>query len=310
MKITAIALVSLVLPSLASSLLALDPGMLNFVSPAATSLAGVDMVRVQASPFGQYLMKQAGQHGANLDQIASATGFDVRRDLQEVLIASSSPAASHQGLIIARGAFDQQRLLGMAKTAGLLSTSYKGVTLLTPQQNTSSTDFEAAAFVAGYLVAGSRADVEGAIDRSSAKNSSSNGLTSRALLASTRYDAWVVTSTAADLAQGLPGAGAQGIPLRGISSFAAGVQFGNQVDIGMEAETRSTQDATSLADVLRFAAALGQSNQAAAQLGNLLSTLTITTEGNFVRAALKMSQADLEKMLNGQSARARRIASR
>jgi hypothetical protein len=313
MNFSVVGLLSLTFALLSPTLLALDPAMLNLVSPTASSLVGVDMVRVQASPFGAFLTKTLTQQVGDLDKIVSATGFDPRRDLQEILVAASTTgatSASNHGLIIARGVFDQQRLLGMAKVAGLLQTGYKGVTLLTPQQGNS--DFQAAAFLAGYFVAGSRADVEGAIDRSLARTAS-NGLATRALLASTKYDAWLVTSMPSDLANAT--GGAQGIPLRGINSVAGGVQFGSLVDIGIEAEARSTQDATSLADVLRLAAAFGQSNQAAAQIGNILNTLTISTDGNIVRASLKVPQADLEKMLNNNGpvarpARVRRVASR
>ena len=313
MNFSAVGLFSLTFAVLSPTLFALDPAMLNLVSPTASSLVGVDMVRVQASPFGAFLTKTLTQQVGELDKIVAATGFDPRRDLQEVLIAASTTgatSASNHGLIIARGVFDQQRLLGMAKVAGLLQTGYKGVTLLTSQQTNS--DFQAAAFLAGYFVAGSRADVEGAIDRSLARTGSNN-LATRALLASTKYDAWLVTSMPSDLANAA--GGAQGISLRGISSVAGGVQFGSLVDIGIEAEARSTQDAASLADVLRFAAAIGQSNQAAAQIGNLLNSLTISTDGNIVRASLKVPQAEIEKLLNNNSpatrpARARRVASR
>jgi hypothetical protein len=251
------------------------------------------------------------QQVGDIDKIVAATGFDPRRDLQEVLIAASATGATasqNHGLIIARGVFDQQRLLGMAKVAGLLQTGYKGVTLLTPQQTNQG--FEAAAFLAGYFIAGSRADVEGAIDRSSARTGT-NSLSSRALLASTKYDAWVVTSVPSDLAAAA--GGSQSIPLHGVSSVAGGVLFGSLVDIGVEAEARTSQDANSLADVLRLVAALGQSNQAAAQAGNFLNSLTISTEGNIVRASLKVPQADLEKLMNNNGpsrrpARARRVA--
>jgi hypothetical protein len=118
---------------------------------------------------------------------------------------------------------------------------------------------------------------------------------------------------AGDLAQAIPGGGAQGIPLRGINSVLGGVSFGSQMDIGVEAEARSAQDATSLADVIRLGAAIAQTNQSAAQLASILSSLTVTAEGNTVRAGIKVSQADFEKLFNQLPAariNGRRIASR
>jgi hypothetical protein len=299
LKYLVISLISLAVPAFP-----LDPAMLNIVSPDATALVGIDVVRVRASPFGQLLIDQVTQRAGNLDKIASATGFDPRRDLQEVLVAASGTGATSQGLIVARGTFDQQRLINMAATAGFTSSTYKGTTLFTMDNNATG---DVAAFLLGYFVGGTREEVRAAIDRTSSR-ANSGLLGGRALLASTKYDAWLVTSAPADLPQGLTG-GSQ-IPLHGLNSVLGGAQFGNQVDIGVEAEARSVQDATSIADVLRFAAALGQSNKSAAQLGNFLNSLTVTTSGTVVKAALKVSQADLERLLNQGTGRARHVASR
>ncbi len=303
MRLFATALISLALP-----VFALDPAMFNLVSPAATALAGADIVRIQASPQGQFLMAELTKRTKDWDKVVSAAGFDPRRDLREVLVATSGQGAQHQPLMIARGVFDQQRLLNMATTAGFASQVYKGVTIVSPPQNSGA---DAVAFLAGYLVAGSRSEVEAAVDRSNARTASS-ALGSRALLASTKYDAWVVSSMAGDLAQAIPG-GAQGLPLRGISSVLGGVQFGSLMDIGVEAEAQSAQDATSLADVIRLGVAIAQTNQSAAQIGNILNSLTVTAEGNTVRAGLKVSQADFEKLFNQlppARASVRRVASR
>ena len=304
MRLFATALIFLALPAFA-----LDPAMFNLVSPEATALAGADIVRIQASPQGQYLMAELTKRTKDWDKVASAAGFDPRRDLREILVATSGQGAQQQPLMIARGVFDQQRLLNMATTSGFASRVYKGITIVSPPQNSGA---DAVAFLAGYLVAGSRAEVEAAVDRSNARTASS-ALGSRALLASTKYDAWVVTSMAGDLAQAIPGGGAQGIPLRGINSVLGGVQFGSQMEIGVEAEAQSAQDATSLADVIRLGAAIAQTNQSAAQIGSILASLTVSAEGNTVRAGLKVSQADFEKLFNQlppARTNGRRVASR
>ena len=51
----------------------------------------------------------------SLHQLDAATGFDPRRDLREVLVASTSPPVKHQpGLVLARGTFDAARIAAAA----------------------------------------------------------------------------------------------------------------------------------------------------------------------------------------------------
>lgn len=306
--LTRISAAALILSALPSAW-ALDPAMLNLVAPGATFIAGADTARLQTSPIGQKMFASVVKEMANFDKIASATGFDPRRDLQEVLISSGN-MNQRSGVVIARGAFDQQRLTSMARTAGAISSTYKGTNLFQSDANS----HDVAAFVAGYLVAGSKAEVEAVIDRTASRTATSP-LTARAQVASARYDAWVVTAAPADLAQAIPGGGhSSSLPLQGVSTLSGGARFGNDLDLGIEAETRSAQDANALVDVVRLFSALMQPNANGGNgLGNFFNSLNLTTEGSIVRATARVTAAELDQLMKGgpaQNSRPRRVAQR
>jgi hypothetical protein len=75
----------------------LDRSLVALLPPDATTLVGVDVARLKSTPVYQDLesQQQAGPGRDHLDAFAAATGFDPRRDVQALLIASPPlPAAS------------------------------------------------------------------------------------------------------------------------------------------------------------------------------------------------------------------------
>ena len=70
-----------------STAMAADPSLLGLVMPGAKVVTGIEVSQSQASPFGQYVLSQMDL-GANFDKLATAIGFDPRRDLQEVIAAA------------------------------------------------------------------------------------------------------------------------------------------------------------------------------------------------------------------------------
>src|SRR5690349_23141049 len=90
---------------------AADPQLVSLVMPDAKVLAGVNVSQAKASPLGQYLLTQLTQmKDAHLQQLATLTGFDPTRDVQEVLMASNGAPGGKMGLVLARGTFDANRL--------------------------------------------------------------------------------------------------------------------------------------------------------------------------------------------------------
>src|ERR1035441_3977407 len=72
-----------------SALSAADSRLLNLVMPDATVLAGVNVDQAKTTPFGQYVLTTLlQQQDQKLQQLATLTGFDPRRDVHELLLRS------------------------------------------------------------------------------------------------------------------------------------------------------------------------------------------------------------------------------
>src|SRR5690348_17893197 len=86
----------------------IDHGLLNLVPVGTKVLAGFQIEQGKTSALGQYLLQRAGSEEPQFQKLLDATGFDPRRDLQEVLVATQGPQAvqNHNVVVLARGTFD------------------------------------------------------------------------------------------------------------------------------------------------------------------------------------------------------------
>src|SRR5579862_8220713 len=102
---------------------AVDPGLLGLVMPEARVLSGIQVAQGEASPFGQYVISQI-QTAPGIDRLAFATGFDPRRDLQEILAAG---VGGRRTLVLARGSFQPDTIMRAATAAGGTPADYRGI---------------------------------------------------------------------------------------------------------------------------------------------------------------------------------------
>src|ERR1700728_885484 len=106
------------------------PALLNLVMPDASVVSGVNVSQSVTSPFGQYILSQMQSNDTGFLQFISSTGFDPRKDLLEILAATSatsspSSATTHSGLILGRGVFQPAMIIGAATEQGGVITSYR-----------------------------------------------------------------------------------------------------------------------------------------------------------------------------------------
>jgi hypothetical protein len=116
----------------AGSAPAADATLLSLVPPDAKVVAGVRVTQVKASAFGQFVLgrlQPGGEQG--FQKLIAATGFDPRRDVSEILVASAAPDTRRQGIIAVRGVFDPARIQSAATAHGCTSSSVLGVTMFT-----------------------------------------------------------------------------------------------------------------------------------------------------------------------------------
>lgn len=286
-----------------------DPQLLRFLMPEAKVVSGVDIERVKSSPFGQFLLSQIPQSDPELEKFIAATGFDPRRDLLEVVMATPGDPAHKTGLAVVRGNFDADRFLALLQ--GRVEV-YQGVRIASAGH--------ALAFIDNTTVlAGDLESVRAAIERRNGANPLDPALAAKVAEISTSQDAWGVSilplsTLAASVPDRNAGGALQSDLLKAIQQTSGGVRFGENVDLSAEAVTRSEKDATALADVVRFLVSLAQLNAPkgpGAEVVAWLQRLSIATQSNTVKLSLSIPEAELEKLiLSAKGRSARRTAAR
>lgn len=290
-----------------------DPGLLAMAPAEAVLLTGIDVARTQASPFGQYLLKRVNSEDAHFRQMTSATGFDPRRDLQQLMFVglSTTGGASSRYVILARGTFDDARIEAIAKAHGAKPSTYEGTPILLQGQGNGAS---AISFPdAGVAVMGDVASVREVLARRSSPATLDPKLVDYANRVGSNNDVWFATLLAGGFLGRSFGDSAPQLQnsqaLQSILQSAGGVQFGSTVTMTFDATTRSPQDAQALADVLRFASSLvqmqGANDPRAAVAASALQAMQLETNGSSVHATLGVTEDVLEQMLRSAPRRNR-----
>ena len=291
-----------------ASAFAADPQLMNLVMPDAQVMAGVNVTTAGISALGQFVLTQMGSKDAGLQEFISATGFDPRHDVSEILVASAGAVAPGNGLLLAKGTFDIGKitsLIGSAK--GQQISTYAGATLI------SATDAKVShgiAFIGSNIaVAGDLVSVKGALDRAATSNSVNPALAALVQSLSTTEDAWSVSMASIGSlipSVGTPqtqGAATQTLQLvKNIQSSSGGIKFGTNVELKAQAIADTPQNATALADLFRMVTSLismgAAQNPQAGAAAQLLQNLQITTSGTSVNIAASIPEAQIEALLS------------
>ena len=296
-------LTATLLTAFSGALSAADPQLLNLVMPDAKVLAGVNVEQAKGTQFGQYVLNQMQTQDAQLQQLATLTGFDPRRDVRELLVASDGVPGSKTGLALAKGTFDAAKLTAAASLQGVVTEVYNGVTILKePKKQEMGMAFLDATTVA----AGDIASVKGAIDRLKTPQSLPAPVAVKVNQWSNSQDAWGITTVPpASLAPAAKAGAGTPNPVmnagQNVQSAAGGVKFGAQVVFSGEAQCDTAQNATTLGDVAKLLINLaqmqaGQDPNAAA----LIKSVSVTTSGNVVKIQASLPQDVFQGMLQPQ----------
>jgi len=281
-------------------LFAADPGLVSLAMPDSQVMAGINVEQVTLSPFGQYLLAQAGQFpGAGLQELIETAGFDPRRDLREILVSSNGrPGGS--AIILARGAFDVPKILEAVRASGATIETYKGVPIIQKSKGDSM------AFPDSTLaITGDAASVRAAIDRMSAPTAIKSTLAVQVNQLSTTEDAWFVSMAPLSQFQPQPPgvAGAAPGPFGMISKVqqaSGGVKFGVNVVVSLQAVSQTDQDAAALAAMLKSFAGVGDlftPGDRYAPAASLLKNLNVTVDGPITKISLSLPEQQLEQIM-------------
>src|SRR5258708_1364807 len=111
---------------------AADPQLLNLLMPDAKVVAGVNVEQAKGTQFGQFILNQVQTTDGDMQKLIALTGFDPRRDVRELLVATSgapqTAAQNQTGLALAKGNFDVAKITAAATAHGAATELYGGVT--------------------------------------------------------------------------------------------------------------------------------------------------------------------------------------
>lgn len=301
----------LTLAILPAGLRAADPGLLRLVMPDAKVVAGLQVDRTRDSVFGQFVLSHMQLDDPAFQQFVLETGFDPRKDVKELIIASNWQSATTQSrwVVMAKGAFDLEKIQHAADRSGAAATSYQGATIYTFSGRGSPDSDNAIAFLdASSAVMGDAASVRAAIQRKRSGAPASSDLLGKVKDLSAKNDFWFATLVPLsefDLA--LPSASAGGGPINGnmlaaINQASGGIRFGDTVTISAEVVARSDKDALALVDVVKFVVGMlqlnRQNNAVAGQVSGMLDPLETKTNGNVMSMSLAIPEEQLERLFN------------
>jgi hypothetical protein len=295
---------------------AVDSTLLNLAIPDARVVAGVNLANARSSPFGQYVLgRLSSGEPQDFQNFISTTGFDPRRDLNEILFTSPGGSGNTQKLVLARGVFDRARLIALAKSSGADVSIYNDVEIIAVGVKAAAEHGQPPIALAfpqeSVAAAGDLESVRAVIDRRQGGLGLSGDLAAKVNALSGAQDAWFVSVVpVSELAGRVPdssGGALKGDALKSIQQASGGVKFDQVINVSAELVAQTAQDATSLADGLRLLAGLAAlqqkpQNQA---LQSLLNTLSVKAEANTVKIGLTIPEALLESLVPSGSLHAR-----
>ena len=277
---------------------AADPMLLNLVMPDAKVIAGVNVQQAKGTQFGQYILNQMQTPDAHMQELIALTGFDPRRDVRELLVASSGFPEGKTGLALASGTFDVAQITAAATQHGAVTELYNNTTIIEdPKQQ------GGVAFISpGIVAAGDIASVKGAIDRQTMAQPLPADLLLKINQWSTSQDAWGISAVAPTSLFMPGGKSAPANPMLGavttVQQAAGGVKFGAQVVFSCEATADTAQNAQTLSDLIKLMINIAQMQAGAdPNAAALVKSVNVTANGNVIKASASLPQDMFIQML-------------
>jgi len=265
----------------------------------------VNVDQAKATPFGQYVLTTLlGSQAQQLQQLATLTGFDPRRDVNELLLASSSAPGNKTGLAMARGVFDTAKIAAAAQSAGAGAETYGGVSIIEDLQHQNGFAFLDSTLV----VAGDLANVKAAIDRRSGGPTIPAALAARVNQLSSAEDAWAISTVPPSTLRppaAAPPAGGINVQnaLQKIESASAGVKFGSMVVVTGQAQAATPQDASSMGDVLKLFVSMAQLQASQhPEAAALAQSLVVSAQGSTVKVTLSLPEDQIQQLVKPKAA--------
>ena len=287
------------------SFAAVDSTLLALAPSQSQTVVSISVEASRNSPFGQFLLREMSTDDDSFQQMIEQTGFDPRRDLQSVLIASApsqESKAQSRFAVIARGNFDTSRIEAAARKKGFVLQHFGGVDLLVDNSKHGQTAF---AFPdVDLAVMGDISSVKQVIGNRANPTSLDPALQEQ--IANVEgNDAWFASIAPPSAGFSLPDSDMQKTAdqarvLQSVIRSSGGITFGPSSNLAFDAVTRSAQDAKALADVVRFLASMAQMQGTKAGQtafpASALDSMKLNAAGSSVHISLQVPESFLEQL--------------
>ncbi|HYM13171.1 MAG TPA: hypothetical protein VEU62_20690 [Bryobacterales bacterium] len=279
----------------------LDRSLVALLPANATTLVGVDVERLKRTPVYQDLEQQSESQASparnHFDEFVAATGFDPRRDVQALLVASWPPPAAASGapaagpganfvppqwVAVARGSFNVSALSSQLRDKKVFVENYRGVDVFEPNRESQSPPRPHPPRAMGQnprqpggfaflddktAVAGTLPSVLAAIDRKLGGGPSlqaNTALLARAETISAASQVWVVSQNPGEvITRALPKNGSAESSnfariFSGLQNSTFALDLMNGLNLKADGLCRTAEDAKTLGDAARGFVAIGR----------------------------------------------------
>ena len=299
-------LIPLSLPTFAA-----DGALLNFLMPDAIVMGGIDVQRAKTSAFAKSIMD--GMPAEAFEKL----GLDPKRDLDEIIFASSQTSGKGKGIFVVRGRLNPTKIGDLLKTLGPAKVENRNGQEILTQPGSNAGAF---ALIGDHTaLLGDIESVRAAVDRKNAGARLDASKAAKALRMSQSNDVWAITdappvsnatSTKAGIQTPGPIPGLNPAMMKTLEQGSVGLRFApGSVEMNLEATAKSDKDAGAMADVVRFMASMAQLNRDTPEfkpLAAALENMQLSQESRTVRVKLVLPQDQLEKVLHGEPKRNKR----
>jgi hypothetical protein len=285
----------LVLGAVCALLRGAEPSLLDYAMPDAQALLGIRIERLRQSKVAESLWKQGPGSEAEMSELTRLTGFDPWRDLEEVLIATAG-GSKPTALLIARGSFAATDLAAAVRERAKRRENFQGVEIFLSGE---PEEPMALAFLSDtVLVAGNPVNVRGAIGRRGRAGLPAGELRRRAEELSGRFDIWgysiaPVRALAARAPKEKTAGILEGDVVKAIEEAGGGVRLDGGVEMEVKTVSRTEQDASNLANAVRFFTGLLQARDPAS--ASYLRDLRV--EGRTMLMSVRIPEAELTRLM-------------
>ena len=286
--------------------MAADPALLNLARPDVNFVMGIDVSQLASSPQVAMALAEARRSKPEVEQLFDMLGPDPFSNLAEIVVSGRTdpgqPNSEPKNLLVAaRGSFGGDTFMNLVCANCCEPQEYREREILRFQSKDTGEPGYVTFLDSSYAALGKLEDVRGAIDRSAMETESVfSPALQNAVQSLGHHHIWLAANGPFGNSMG-GGMSAGGMMPPGaaqkVNGFGLGITLGRNIDLAIELESHSPQDAKQLYDMVNGLMALMKAGDTDADTKALLDSLQLTQRGSSLSASLQIPEALIEKQL-------------